>query len=76
MKGTDGAESINMSSYEVGGDAALLGDVSDFESLSPKVSVLLQRTLKETSREKQVTKLNVQMIFRSDAVISERTEKR
>lgn len=44
MKGTDGAESINMSSYEAAEDAALLGDVSDIESLSPKVSVLPQGT--------------------------------
>lgn len=46
MKGTDGAESINMSSLEVAEDAALLRDVSDIEFLSPKVSVLLQRAIK------------------------------
>lgn len=47
MKGTDGSESINMSSFELWEGAALCGDVKhgDGGLWSPSVSFLLQRIL-------------------------------
>lgn len=78
VKGTDGAESINMSSHEVAEDAALLGDVSDIESLSPggvrsatKNPKKKREMVWKLLHKKQLMELNVKAIFKFGAVISE-----